>query len=107
MYTIMGNRLLKDNVLIGSFESEEIVEYLLQELNECSQNLKTAISDAESSEYEISNLEDDLDIYKRDYGYLEDEIQSLKLELREVEDTLAASENRVLELENELSEFTI
>jgi len=74
MYSILGNRLSKKESLVGTFNKDEMIDYLLKELNEISEDyqscegvrdeLEDALSEIDDLRAEISELEEKLEEYE-------------------------------------------
>ena len=74
MYSVLGNRLLKDNALVGTFTKDEMITYLLDELNEyrteyqlCEgvrDELEDALSTIDDLHVEIYELGEKLEEYE-------------------------------------------
>jgi hypothetical protein len=67
MYSVLGNRLIKKGSLVGTFNKDEMIDYLLNELNEISedyQSCEVVKSELEDALYEIDYLKEKLEEYE-------------------------------------------
>ena len=109
MYKLpVDRRLIMNNVLVGdTFEKNELIDYLIDELNDLKRELEDVSSKLYETERELEELEGDLDNLQVNYDYLErakedldqkfltmevekeDEIDSLKERIDALEEQVA------------------
>lgn len=75
MYSVLGDRLTKYDVLVGTFTKEEMIDYLLKELNEISEDYQSCEGVRDELEDALSTIDD-----------LQTEIYELGEKLEECED---------------------
>lgn len=75
MYKLLGDRLILNEELVGTFTKDELIEYLLQELNDSAEELVNLRGVAEELEEAL------------------DEISSLELDVAELQEELSKYEN--------------
>jgi hypothetical protein len=64
MYKLFGDRLIRDNVAIGTFEKDELIDYLIDELNELKKELDSVSSTLYETEKNLMLLKGILNTYK-------------------------------------------
>jgi len=75
MYTRIGDRLIKNEELIGTFTKGEMIEFLLYELNDVyadfkeldgvADELEDALSDVDDLEARVAELEEELEEFQK------------------------------------------
>lgn len=82
MYSVLGNRLIKNNSLVATLDKDEMIDYLLVELNEFYMDHQLCEEVRDDLEDALSEVDD-----------LESEIIGLREELYDLEEKLEEYEN--------------
>ena len=104
MYSLIKNNtvLIKDNSMIGTFDKDELIDYLINELNENVQEIGSLNYKLYDCQHELNIVEGDFDDVSRNYSYLENTKEDLEQKILQLEDDLEYSQREIRDLKDEI-----
>ena len=107
MYSLFKNNtvLIKDNSMIGTFDKDELIDYLINELNENVQEIESLNYKLYECQNELNIVEGDFDDVSRNYSYLENAKEDLEQKILQLEDDLEYNQEQIGYLKDEIYEL--